>query len=78
MHGLTARMFLSGIHPEEIIWMLDRQLPLHDQRRRKPDISTATKTLGWQPTIALEEGLTCTIAYFKASQSQSWLNAVSE
>ena len=31
-----------------------------------PDISLATSTLGWSPSIQLSDGLSRTIAYFKA------------
>ncbi len=41
-----------------------RPLPQDDPRQRKPDITLARDTLGWEPTIALREGLTRTIAYF--------------
>ena len=37
-----------------------------DPKQRKPDISLAQKELGWQPGIALREGLQRTIAYFDA------------
>lgn len=40
-------------------------LPSDDPKQRKPDISLAEKELGWKPTIALEEGLKKTIAYFR-------------
>ncbi len=40
-------------------------LPQDDPMQRKPDISLARKTLGWQPRISLEEGLESTIAYFR-------------
>jgi len=40
-------------------------LPQDDPMQRKPDISLAKETLGWQPTINLEEGLDRTIAYFR-------------
>jgi UDP-glucuronate decarboxylase len=33
--------------------------------QRKPDISLATNTLGWEPTVALEQGLIKTIQHFK-------------
>jgi len=33
---------------------------------RQPDISKAKKILGWEPKVALEEGLAKTIAYFRA------------
>lgn len=36
-----------------------------DPLQRKPDISLARKELGWEPAIALEEGLVKTIEYFK-------------
>jgi UDP-glucuronate decarboxylase len=40
-------------------------LPQDDPRQRKPDISLAFEKLGgWQPAVALEEGLKKTIAYF--------------
>ena len=42
-----------------------RPLPADDPARRKPDISLAERTLNWQPTIALDEGLKRTVAYFK-------------
>lgn len=41
-------------------------LPADDPMQRCPDISKARELLGWQPTIALEEGLRRTIAYFDA------------
>ena len=40
-------------------------LPADDPRQRQPDISVARETLGWGPTVALEEGLERTIAYFR-------------
>lgn len=40
-------------------------LPVDDPRQRRPDISVAKKELGWEPTVALEDGLTSTIAYFE-------------
>ncbi|MEM7772730.1 MAG: UDP-glucuronic acid decarboxylase family protein [Cyanobacteria bacterium P01_E01_bin.6] len=41
-------------------------LPQDDPRRRKPDITKAQQFLGWEPTIALQEGLTMTIEDFRA------------
>jgi UDP-glucuronate decarboxylase len=40
-------------------------LPQDDPRQRQPDITLAKSTLGWQPSMALEEGLLRTIAYFR-------------
>jgi len=39
-------------------------LPADDPRQRKPNISKAQAMLGWNPTIALREGLTRTVEYF--------------
>ena len=41
-------------------------LPADDPTRRQPDITRAKETLGWEPTIALSEGLETTVAYFTA------------
>ena len=41
------------------------ELPKDDPKRRKPDITKAKRLLGWQPKVDLEEGLTCTIEWFK-------------
>ncbi len=39
-------------------------LPHDDPRQRCPDIAFAKQHLGWEPKVALEEGLKQTIAYF--------------
>jgi UDP-glucuronate decarboxylase len=41
-------------------------LPADDPCQRKPDIARAQELLGWQPSIALSEGLALTIADFAA------------
>ena len=43
-----------------------KPLPADDPKQRQPDITLAKKVLNWQPAINLDEGLTKTIAYFKA------------
>jgi len=40
------------------------KLPADDPVQRKPDITLAREKLGWEPTIALEDGLRRTIDYF--------------
>lgn len=40
-------------------------LPVDDPLQRKPIIEKAQKHLGWEPKIALDEGLKKTIAYFE-------------
>lgn len=39
-------------------------LPQDDPRQRKPDITVARELLGWEPTVALQEGITRTVATF--------------
>ena len=41
-----------------------RPLPQDDPLQRQPDISLAREKLGWEPKVALEDGLRETIAYF--------------
>ena len=43
-----------------------RPLPQDDPIRRQPDITRARETLGWSPTIPLDEGLGKTIDYFRS------------
>jgi dTDP-glucose 4,6-dehydratase len=40
-----------------------RPLPPDDPKMRRPDITRARKTLGWQPKIPIEKGLKLTISY---------------
>ncbi len=42
-----------------------RPLPSDDPRQRQPDIGVARDRLGWQPAVALEDGLKETIGYFR-------------
>ena len=42
-----------------------RPLPQDDPTQRCPDISLAQQHLGWAPKVALNDGLTRTIAYFE-------------
>ncbi|ARS66205.1 SDR family oxidoreductase [Sinorhizobium meliloti] len=46
-------------------------LPVDDPRQRRPDISLATKELGWRPKVNLAEGLAQTIRYFDGVLSRS-------
>ncbi len=45
--------------------VVEKPLPSDDPKQRRPDISLAKKELGWEPKIALREGLVQTIAYFE-------------
>jgi UDP-glucuronate decarboxylase len=47
-----------------------RPLPQDDPTQRCPDITLARNLLGWQPTVALEDGLQRTIVYFAGLLSE--------
>ena len=42
-----------------------KELPADDPTRRKPNIELAKKELGWEPKIALHDGLIKTIDYYR-------------
>jgi UDP-glucuronate decarboxylase len=42
-----------------------KALPSDDPRQRQPDIMKAQSQLGWSPSVALDDGLEPTIAYFR-------------
>ncbi|MBI3802775.1 MAG: GDP-mannose 4,6-dehydratase, partial [Nitrospirae bacterium] len=44
--------------------IVKKPLPQDDPTQRRPDITRAKQSLGWTPSIQLEEGLKKTIAYF--------------
>jgi dTDP-glucose 4,6-dehydratase len=44
-------------------------LPVDDPTQRKPDITLARERLGWEPQVALREGLERTAAWFRQSLS---------
>jgi UDP-glucuronate decarboxylase len=45
--------------------LVARPLPADDPRQRRPDITKARAQLGWQPTVALQDGLLPTIDFFR-------------
>ena len=45
--------------------LVHEPLPVDDPARRRPDITRAKETLGWEPTIPLREGLGRTIEHFR-------------
>jgi UDP-glucuronate decarboxylase len=47
--------------------IVHKPLPQDDPRQRRPDISQARTLLGWEPKVALAEGLAETIRYFRAA-----------
>ena len=54
---------LTGAH----VKVVHQPLPSDDPRQRRPDITLAKETLGWEPKVELAEGLQHTIAYFRAA-----------
>lgn len=48
-----------------------RDLPADDPLQRCPDIALARETLGWEPTVKLEDGLKRTIPYFQSLIDES-------
>jgi UDP-glucuronate decarboxylase len=42
-------------------------LPSDDPKQRRPDITLAKETLGWEPKVPLEAGIEKTIEYFKGA-----------
>lgn len=53
----------EGEHRGEVN-KVHEKLPEDDPAARQPDITRATKELGWQPEVSLEEGLSKTVEYF--------------
>jgi UDP-glucuronate decarboxylase len=45
-------------------------LPADDPKQRRPDITRARTTLGWEPKVQLEDGLKETIGYFRKLLSE--------
>jgi UDP-glucuronate decarboxylase len=45
--------------------IVHKPLPADDPMQRKPDITQARETLGWEPAVTLDQGLPRTIAYFE-------------
>lgn len=62
IRGLAEKCIaLTGSKSE----LVQQPLPTDDPRQRQPDITKARETLGWAPSVALDEGLGRTIDYFR-------------
>ena len=44
--------------------IIEKPLPEDDPKIRQPDISRASKMLGWKPEISLQQGLQKTLEWF--------------
>jgi UDP-glucuronate decarboxylase len=58
-----AEQVRAKINPS--LELISQPLPQDDPLQRQPVIDLARQELGWQPTVALDEGLDATIAYFR-------------
>ncbi|MEK7640780.1 MAG: UDP-glucuronic acid decarboxylase family protein [Patescibacteria group bacterium] len=63
MKELAEKVIAQTASKSKIVY---KPLPEDDPRQRKPDISLAKAKLGWEPKIALEEGLKRTVEYFRS------------
>ncbi len=62
MIELAERVLRLTASRSKLVFM---PLPQDDPKQRQPDISCAKARLGWEPAVALEQGLERTIAYFR-------------
>ena len=69
--GNPAELQIGGL-AEQVIRMtgssskvVNKPLPQDDPVQRRPDITRARQTLGWEPKVPLAEGLEKTISYFR-------------
>jgi dTDP-glucose 4,6-dehydratase len=46
--------------------IVSRDLPVDDPKVRRPDITRAREMLGWEPVVALRDGVARTIEYFRS------------
>jgi UDP-glucuronate decarboxylase len=76
-HEITVRELA-----ERVRGLIDRQLglealplPTDDPLQRRPDISRARQTLGWEPRTSLDEGLERTVRWFTSTYG-GWDEAV--
>jgi dTDP-glucose 4,6-dehydratase len=46
--------------------IVHRDLPVDDPKQRRPDITRARTKFGWEPEVALEDGLSRTLEYFRS------------
>jgi UDP-glucuronate decarboxylase len=60
---LASRIIALANSKSKLVY---KPLPSDDPIQRQPDIAQARAVLGWEPKVALDEGLKRTIAYFEA------------
>ncbi len=68
-----ARMILAAAGSQSPLHFGPR--PVDDPRVRRPDISRATRLLGWTPRVAIEDGILRTVDYFRGLAEKGLLDA---
>ncbi|MBZ7927216.1 SDR family oxidoreductase (plasmid) [Ensifer adhaerens] len=66
-----AEMVLSMVRTKS--YVVHEALPEDDPQRRRPNIARARELLGWEPKVALEEGLSQTIEWFQGELASARL-----
>ena len=59
---LAEKVVVNTCSRSKIIY---EPLPQDDPTQRQPDIGQAKEVLGWEPKVALDDGLPKTIDYFR-------------
>lgn len=62
MIELAEKVLSLAGGPSKLVF---QPLPSDDPKQRQPDISLARTRIGWEPKVALDDGLKETIAYFR-------------
>jgi nucleoside-diphosphate-sugar epimerase len=60
--GRVGRSYGGADGKVDIVY---QPLPVDDPTRRRPDITKAQETLGWQPRVGLDEGIDRTASWFR-------------
>lgn len=70
---LTIKTFAERINEltENKAGIIYTNRPVDDPSRRNPDITKARTLLGWEPQVALDDGLRETIAYFRGRMQRA-------
>ena len=63
----TKVIEMTGSHSK----LVEEPLPADDPKQRRPDIGLARQVLGWEPKVALEQGLVRTIDYFRGMHEKA-------
>ncbi|HAM54556.1 MAG TPA: NAD-dependent dehydratase, partial [Candidatus Rokubacteria bacterium] len=66
--GLAKTILRLSSSRSEIVFT---PLPVDDPKVRQPDITRARQLLGWEPTVAVEDGLRETIEWYRRPGRQT-------